>query len=306
MTAKAVTDEQIGGFARRVRDLQERLEKGVVPYEATMSGLQALIEAKTDWIEKLVRAEEDAHQAFFGQTYDLSLFRQTLESYGKEKVQGWQKLGLEVHFLPKVVFTPDQSFPGWKVKPSDWFWQNLAAGKIKRHQADGQLATVRKASLEGIVALIDPRLKPTYQDGQQMFANDKEFMGSLIGRLRKEKIIALYDFGPQTSRFGISSPDEWQDQVRPAVAGRLKLEPDRVRLELAIEANLIPQLYPAMPRQRDGETDSWVWYEEYFEGASCRLDGGDARCGGLANVCWFCAGGHWSYRAVRPLGVLAP
>lgn len=46
MTVKAVADEQIGQFARRMRDLQERVEKGVVPFDATMDGLQYLIEGK--------------------------------------------------------------------------------------------------------------------------------------------------------------------------------------------------------------------------------------------------------------------
>lgn len=47
MTANTVTDEQIGRFARRTRELQERVEKGVVPFDETMGGLQRLIEGKS-------------------------------------------------------------------------------------------------------------------------------------------------------------------------------------------------------------------------------------------------------------------
>ena len=49
MTAKAkkaVTDEQLGQFARRIRDLQERVERGTVPYKGMMDRLQAFIEGR--------------------------------------------------------------------------------------------------------------------------------------------------------------------------------------------------------------------------------------------------------------------
>mgnify|MGYP003394338672 CR=1 FL=1 len=45
MTAKAVTDEQLGKFSRRTRELQERLEKGTIPFDGTMIGLQKLMES---------------------------------------------------------------------------------------------------------------------------------------------------------------------------------------------------------------------------------------------------------------------
>lgn len=48
MTAhRAVDDEQLGKFARRTRELQERLEKGVVPYDPVMAGLQDLLELES-------------------------------------------------------------------------------------------------------------------------------------------------------------------------------------------------------------------------------------------------------------------
>jgi len=48
MTTKqrAVTDEQIGQFARRVHELQTRLTKGVAGFQPAMDGLQLLIEGK--------------------------------------------------------------------------------------------------------------------------------------------------------------------------------------------------------------------------------------------------------------------
>lgn len=44
MTARVVTDEQVGQFARKTRELQDRFEKGVVNTAATLTGLQVLIE----------------------------------------------------------------------------------------------------------------------------------------------------------------------------------------------------------------------------------------------------------------------
>jgi len=46
MTERAVTDEQIGQFARRVHELQTRLTKGVAGFQPVMDGLQLLIEGK--------------------------------------------------------------------------------------------------------------------------------------------------------------------------------------------------------------------------------------------------------------------
>ena len=47
MTERAVTDEQIGQFARRVHDLQTRLTKGAVVFQPVMDGLQLLAEGKS-------------------------------------------------------------------------------------------------------------------------------------------------------------------------------------------------------------------------------------------------------------------
>ncbi len=51
---RVVAGEQIEQFARRVRELQERLEKGVVPFGETMAGLQALLEGELEAPANLV------------------------------------------------------------------------------------------------------------------------------------------------------------------------------------------------------------------------------------------------------------
>lgn len=261
-------------------------------------------EELNDWLGCILAAENAAHQAFFGQTFDLDFFKQTLESYGEDQIRDWAKLELEPHFLPEMAFRPELSLPGWKVKPNDWYWQQLVLGKLKCRNNQGELTKATEARLGGIVVLIDTRLKPKCQGGKQMFAHDKGFMGEIISDLRESGLINRCQSGPQSSRFGVSA-NEWQEHIRPRVAEKLKLETNQVRLELALEANVIPQLYPSMARAKDGTTDTWVWYEEYFESLSCRLDGGLSSSGGLADVGWGSSDDHWNRKAVRPLGVLA-
>lgn len=256
-----------------------------------------------NWLDELVAEEKYAHQAFFGQTFDLTQFAATLERFGEDRVRQWAKLGLEVHFLPKVTFAPAINFPGWKVKPEGWFWQQVAAGSIKRRNAAGGLEVVKEIGCDGVTLLIDTRCKPNFNASKQMFANDEHFLGGIIKDLRAQGKISRYDLGPQSSRFGISSRD-WDEHLRPALQARPEFDGVTFRLEQAIEANAIPQIYKRMPRRKDGQTTTWVWYEEFFGIASDRLCGGGSGGGGLAYVDCSHVVSHWINRGVRPVGVL--
>jgi hypothetical protein len=256
-----------------------------------------------DWLGNILARERKAHQGFFGQEFDLASFQAVLVKHGPEAIQRWQNLGLEPHFLPQVAMSQDTNFGGWKVKPENWYYEQVGAGKILRRQLDGSLAPDREAfGLEGITVLVDTRLKPQYDGGKQRFKNDN-LLGPIIEGLRREGKIARYEHGPQSSRFGVSAND-WEDQIKPALAEFLVLEVSQVRLERTIEANVIPQLYSHMSRKDDGKTNVWVWYEEFFEGASKRLCGGYSGHGGLSGVNYFSADGCWSDGAFRPLVVL--
>lgn len=257
-----------------------------------------------DWIKPLLETEQAVLKAFFGCEFDLSLMRETLEHYGQAQVVKWQKMGLEVHFLPRHDnFAPDFELPGWEVKPEAWYWDQAAKRNLLRRNNKGDLK-VSGTALEGVVALIDTRKKPSYSDGKQMFAKDRDYMGRVIERLRKDGKIEKYGYSPQTSRFGVS-PNEWENHLKATLAEHLGLDANQLRLETAIEANIIPQLYLHMPRKDDGDTNTWCWYEEYFKGASSRLLGGNSDHGGLADVRCGRSGLRWRSGAVRPLGVLA-
>ena len=253
------------------------------------------------WLEKIIAQERACHLDFFGREFDLTDFAVTLKKYGESKVRFWQKLKMEPAFLPEVTMPQDANFRGWKIKPENWFWQKIAEGKILR-QVGNDLVAIKEVRLEGITVLIDTRLKPEYNGGKQMYKNDN-LLGPTIERLRKAGEIAKYEYGPQSSRFGVSA-DEWENCIKPALAQKLGLNSNQLRLEHTIEANIIPQLYPYMPRKDDGNINTWVWYEEYFGARGLRLVGGYSGYGGLASVYCFSSGFHWDFESFRPLAVL--
>ena len=260
-----------------------------------------LIEGQKEvWLERILAREKACHIAFFGQEFDLTDFAATLKKYGESKIRFWQKLRLEPGYLPPIPLSQSDGYQGW-IRPEKWFYDMVAAGKILR-QIASELVSVKEVKFDGITVLIDTRLKPAYKDGKQMWADDGAF-GSIIERLRKESRVARYEYGRQSSRFGVSA-DEWEAGIRPAWAEKLQLKPEQLRLETAEEANIIPQLYLYMPRKADGRTNTSVWYEQYFEGRGLRLYGGYSDHGGLANVYDDAAGNHWYYRSLRPLAVL--
>jgi len=262
----------------------------------------ALIEGeKETWLLKILSAEHARHSAFFDKEFDFTDFEATLKKYGKKKIRFWAKLGLEPHFLPRMPMDKNLNFPGWRVKPKDWFYTQVASGNIFRNQ-NGSLVADRVVELEGITVLIDTRLKPAYDNGKQMWKDDS-LLGGIIANLRKQGKIESYNDGPQSSRFGVSA-DEWENTIKPVYAAKLNLNTNQLRLERAIEANVIPQIYTHMPRKDDGKTNTGVWYEEYFGDRDGRLDGGDFAHGGLADVSHGRSGVQWRYESFRPLAVL--
>ena len=256
-------------------------------------------------IERVLENEAKLHRVFFGKEFDLAEFGATLQQYGEDKVSVWNALGLEPHFLPEITLSREFEFPGWKVKPEEWFYLKVKEGKILRQQSDGELHADHNAfALEGISVLVDTRLKPTHNEDKQMWAEDSLFLGPIMERLRLEKRISENYYGLQSSRFDVSV-DEWEAEIRPAVAEFLGFGRSQIRLERAIEMNVIPQIYTHMPRKDDLATDrgfSWIWLEEHFAVRANRLVGGQFYYGGFAFVFWPDA--LRSYGCFRPLAVI--
>lgn len=256
-----------------------------------------------DWLWQLVLRQVECQALFFGRTFDLTPFITTLKSYGHKLVKYWRRLDFEPVFLPKVMMSSDVNYPGWKIKPEKWLYQQSVEGQLFRLQNNKLVVSNSVFELEGITALVDTRLKPKYDNGRQMYQND--CFEPVILRLRSNGKLTDYTAGPQGSRFGTSADDEWEQVLKPAGAELLKLPADKIRFERAIEANVIPQLYyNYMPRNDDGTTETSVWYEEFFQSRDHRLSGGDSAHGGLASVSYGGGAFHWRNRSVRFLAVL--
>lgn len=258
-----------------------------------------------NWLDLLCEKERQAHFAFFHEEFDLAVFRQVLEKYGFGQFQKWQDLQLEPHFLPKKIFQLNSNFPGWKVKPKKWFWEKIVEGKLLHRDTEGKLVTISEVNLGGIVVLVDTRQKPKYKDGKQMWSKDQNLLGKILTDLRESGKIVKHGYGPQCSRLGVSAK-EIDNFIIAEYAKVVGLEASRVRLERAIEGNVISQLYSEMSRKGDGQTNTSVWYDELFGDAEYRLNGGNSDIGGLANVNYDRVDDHWNDGSFRLLGVLGP
>jgi len=285
-----------------MREINRQLETG----EMTLDALQANNEHANywgvvpGWMKDIVIHEGVLFQAFFGQEFDLMPFVETLRPYGRKRINIWRKLGMEPHFLPEVLMSAEATYPGWKIKPEKSFYQLSDQGKLFLPQPDGSLAVSNPAyQLGGSTVLIDTRCKPMYNNGLQMYADDK-LLGPIICDLREQNKIA--DYVARSSRFNMSGNE--CEAIKPILAAKLGLKPEQVRLEREIEANVIPQLYTDMPRQKDGTTNTSEWREEFFGGRDGRLRGGRSDGGGLANVFCYDAVGRWGDRGCRFLAVL--
>jgi hypothetical protein len=306
-TEFTVTDEHKATYLSRLTELNNRFLNGSINPSLTLTNLQLVIEGAElsstlpeypKWILDILDIESKYHLAFFGQEFDLTEFANTLKKYGQHKFSRWSKLGLEPHYLPKVSMMAGDSYLGWKIKPNQWFYQQQIAGNFFC-KINGQLQKVIMVALGGETVLIDVRKKPVYQDGKQMYAGDN-LLGPIIKQLREQEKIENYN--PVDSRFNVSANET--DIIKPLLAEKLGLQTNQIRSEFAIEGNIIPQLYTDMPRKDDGQTNTWVWYEEGFEGSDKRLSGGYSDGGGLAHVDWSRADYHWVHRSVRFLAVL--
>lgn len=279
----------------------ETLTEGIYSLFKSMMEFEIKQDKYLFWLDKILESEKKAHLAFFGKEFDLTIFANTLQKYGKKRIQDWKKLGLEVHFIPKMSFSKSDSYSGWKIKPNDWFYENISNGKIF-HYINGNLITLRTVETEGTTLLIDTRCKPQYTGGSQIYENDN-FLGPIILKLRKKDKIQYGSCVLWESRFNISAY-EFEIQLRPKIAELLKLNVSQIRLEKTIEANIISQMYLHMPRKNDDNTNTWVLYDEYFRARMNRLGGGNSDNGGLSDVSCPHSSNHWFYGSVRSVAVL--
>lgn len=211
----------------------------------------------------LIKIEKIKLKEFFGYDIDVPKIPKEITI---ERLEKWQKQGLELHYLPDINMTEDKDFPGWsKGKRPENLYQYIKNGKVDKDATN----------LPGKWVLIDVRAKPQYDDGNQMYDND--ILGPVIKELREKGLI--YDCKQKDSRAYISWDDLNKDEVKKAFAKVLDAKPENIRLPRAIEWNVLGNLHHG----DWGKTNTWEWFEDKH-GSGNRLFGGLSDYGGLMCV----------------------
>ena len=270
------------------------------------SDLLRMLEADntfSEYIDCVIAREQESLDRFFGTSIDVGEFKKTLSEYSREQFLVWEQLGLVPHYLPSMRCDKDANIPGWKTRPNDFFWDEAESDQILTTIQGRLLPDITCYSLNATTVLVDGRGKPDsdppIMGGQQMFEKDN-LLGPLLDQLRRDGRLAAYRYGDQSSRFGVCRR-EWEEIVKPALSQQLGITIEQLRLERAIEANMIPQIYDDLPRVHDGSTDTAVLYEEYVDDSERCLVGGAAREGGLSHVQAIHKNSAWRTFAIRPI-----
>lgn len=242
----------------------------------------------------LVEREREALKAFFGKEVPVSQPPALLlETQKVAEAKGFD--GLKPFYFPTVDLKQKDNYPGWKVKPEEWYWEQIKEGKVSSDSA----------KLDGYWALLDESIRPSYNDGRQVFEND--MLAGIVQRGRQQRKIAVPNYlreTPDVSRFGISL-DEQDRFVFPKLTRVLRLadkkKEAKTRRPTEMEFNFAGNLcYPHL-----GQTDTAEWFEDKFVAGS-RLIGGSSDHGGLAYVHYFWSDYHDGSVAFRPLVAFPP
>ncbi len=170
----------------------------------------------------------------------------------------------EPHYLPPIILKEEDDYPGWKVKPLDWYWGLITVGNIDKDAA----------KLPGAWVIVDGMQKPNYANGNQMYEDD--FLVTVLNKLRDEGKIHNTIGGRAGSRFDISF-DEISQHVNPVIAKLLGVDANQVRLPKEIEFNVLGNMF----HPEWGNTSTYEWLEDKFGGGS-RLFGGGSEITSLS------------------------
>lgn len=194
-----------------------------------------------------------------------------------------QGFSFELYFEPKVVFTPDSSYPGLVVKPNPWLFEQIREGKIS---PDAASLSAQWAAMEGFP-------KPEYDGGKQLYENDP--LAPELEKLRKNGKIAVPDSCrhiPSISRFG-TSPEEIASCIVPVFAEISQIGNQIKAGELkAGTPHWASWFYRGITAHREWSlTATWESLANKF-GVDHRLIGGRRDHGGLADVSYGWCGSH--------------
>lgn len=243
---------------------------------------------------QLVEKEHEALRAFFGK--EILVPVPPPELVGTQKVAESEGFGILVPlYFPVIRFKKDDEYPGWKIKPQEWYWNQIREGRISSDAA----------KLGGYWGLFDESRRP--QIGKQMFPEDP--LAPILSQARKEgRLMPFSDNSPyegdvpEGSRYAVCP--KVQDQVVfPQLEEILQLTEGiaRVRRPTAMEFNFAGNFrYPHL-----GEVCTAEWLHDKVKGGSL-LVGGDFVSGGLASVEWGWPTSSPVLLAFRPLVDFSP
>ena len=266
---------ELGPFAR---EKAQQFPKGH-PERVALEGMAAIAEnwarrngaARTEILptpEQLVASEKEAWKQFLGKEINIPEPPQQLFEAARLAIEHGIT-SFEAHLLPKLELKQNSKFPGWHIKPEEWYWQKIKEGEIAKDAA----------RLPGVWVLVDGAQKPNYDDGKQLYENDG--FGQILLRLREEGRIETpnsYSHVPRTSRFAVT-PIERETHFYQALAEVLNVGKDKVRITREIESNIIGNIH----HPEWGQTNTSEWFDDKF-GDGRRLVGGRSDYGGLARV----------------------
>ena len=206
-------------------------------------------------------------EKFFGQEALPEPPKKLLEFVERTSEKGFT---FEPYLEPGRQFPQDAEYPGWRVKPQPWFYDQIRQDNIS---PDAAKLPLQWAAMETIV-------RPNYDGGMQLYQNDA--LAPILEDLRKRGRIAVPDWCkhvPSISRFGIS-PKEISAPVATRVADEIgKVDAQNVDATTYMAFNYLGNI----AHSEFGEANTWEWFADKF-GDDRRLIGGNSDNGGLANV----------------------
>ena len=238
---------------------------------------------------QLIERESEALKAFFSK--EIPVITPPTELLEALKVAETKGFGILVPlYFPAVEFKQANRYSGWKVKPGEWYWNQIREGRVGNDAA----------KFGGYWGLFDKSRRPDYDGGRQVFPEDP--LAPMLIKAREEGRIAVPDFVknvPEDSRFAVS-PDEQDQTVFPELEEVLRLTEGaaKVRRPTEMEFNFAGNLrYSHL-----GEAGAWEWLHDRFMD-DCRLIGGYSGSGRFTHVSYGWSNHHHDYVAFRPLVV---
>lgn len=226
------------------------------------------------------------------ETFSLegNFLEQKLESAGvtPELERRLKKFGFIFHFLSQQDLTPQ--IPTWTPPLSPW---------LKIHIEEEETVDPKVLFLPQALIAIETRAKPPFENGQQMYPRDEEFLGPVLKSLREEeKIPREVEYGlgtlnlPPDSRFGLSF-EEIKNHIIPQLSQILDVEKKRIHLpKISQFLYLAYHFYPQLLSKGTIEWCEDLYFSARTKEVIGRLFVGDTEPGERNLIYWRGPGGR--------------